>query len=139
MKKMEKKEKKKVGTINAFVIVFAVIIGCWLLSFLIAPGAFERTVMNGRTVVVPKIYLGPQAIFQAIPNGLVSSASMMFLVMLVAGCIEVYKQTGTLDKAVAGVLAKSDTMGSEKILCAIMFVFGCLGGFLGWNELWAMT
>lgn len=141
MKKMEKKRKKKVGTINAFVIVFAVIIGCWLLSFLIAPGAFERTVMNGRTVVVPnsfhsvpKIYLGPQAIFQAIPNGLVSSASMMFLVMLVAGCIEVYKQTGTLDKAVAGVLAKSDTMGSEKILCAIMFVFGCLGGFLGWNE-----
>lgn len=141
MKKMEKKEKKKVGTINAFVIVFAVIIGCWLLSFLIAPGAFERTGMNGRTVVVPnsfhsvpKIYLGPQAIFQAIPNGLVSSASMMFLVMLVAGCIEVYKQTGTLDKAVAGVLAKSDTMGSEKILCAIMFVFGCLGGFLGWNE-----
>ncbi|WP_370822012.1 YfcC family protein [Acidaminococcus massiliensis] len=138
---MEKKEKKKVGTINAFVIVFAVIIGCWLLSFLIAPGAFERTVMNGRTVVVPnsfhsvpKIYLGPQAIFQSIPNGLVSSASMMFLVMLVAGCIEVYKQTGTLDKAVAGVLAKSDTMGSEKILCAIMFVFGCLGGFLGWNE-----
>ncbi len=138
---MEKKEKKKVGTINAFIIVFAVIIGCWLLSFLIAPGAFERTVMNGRTVVVPnsfhsvpKIYLGPQAIFQAIPNGLVSSASMMFLVMLVAGCIEVYKQTGTLDKAVAGVLAKSDTMGSEKILCAIMFVFGCLGGFLGWNE-----
>lgn len=134
-------EKKKAGTINAFVIVFAVIVGCWLLSFLISPGAFERTVMNGRTVVVPnsfhsvpKIYLGPQALFQAIPNGLVSSASMMFLVMLVAGCIEIYKQTGTLDKAVAGVLAKSDTMGSEKILCAIMFVFGCLGGFLGWNE-----
>jgi len=138
---MKKMEKKKAGTINAFVIVFAVIVGCWLLSFLISPGAFERTVMNGRTVVVPnsfhsvpKIYLGPQALFQAIPNGLVSSASMMFLVMLVAGCIEVYKQTGTLDKAVAGVLAKSDTMGSEKILCAIMFVFGCLGGFLGWNE-----
>lgn len=133
--------KKKTGTINAFVIVFGVIVGCWLLSFLISPGAFDRTVMNGRTVVVansfhsvPKVYLGPQALFQAIPNGLVSSASMMFLVMLVAGCIEVYKQTGTLDKAVAGVLAKSDTMGSEKILCAIMFVFGCLGGFLGWNE-----
>lgn len=138
---MRKMEKKKVGTINAFVIVFAVIVGCWLLSFLISPGAFERTVLNGVTVVVPnsfhsvpKVYLGPQAIFQAIPNGLVSSASMMFLVMLVAGCIEVYKQTGTLDKAMAGVLAKSDTMGSEKILCAIMFVFGCLGGFLGWNE-----
>lgn len=133
--------KKKTGSINAFVIVFAVIVGCWLLSFLISPGAFERQVLNGRTVViansfhsVPKVYLGPQALFQAIPNGLVSSASMMFLVMLVAGCIEVYKHTGALDKAVASVLAKSDRMGSETILVAIMIVFGCLGGFLGWNE-----
>lgn len=136
---MEK--KKKTGSINAFVIVAGVIFACWVLSFFIAPGAFERQVMNGRTVViansfhpVPKVYLGPQALFQAIPNGLVSSASMMFLVMLVAGCIEVYKRTGTLDKAMAGVLAKSDTLGSEKILVAIMVIFGCLGGFLGWNE-----
>lgn len=133
--------KKKAGSINAFVIVFGVIIFCWVLSFFISPGAFDRQVLNGRTVVVAnsfhsvaKVYLGPEAIFQAIPNGLVSSGSMMFLVMLVAGCIEVYKRTGTLDKAVASVLTKSDTLGSEKILVAIMIVFGCLGGFLGWNE-----
>lgn len=133
--------KKKAGSINAFVIVFGVIIFCWVLSFFISPGAFDRQVLNGRTVVVAnsfhsvaKVYLGPEAIFQAIPNGLVSSGSMMFLVMLVAGCIEVYKRTGTLDKAVASVLSKSDTLGSEKILVAIMVVFGCLGGFLGWNE-----
>ena len=133
--------KKKAGSINAFVIVFGVIIFCWVLSFFISPGAFDRQVLNGRTVVVAnsfhsvtKVYLGPEAIFQAIPNGLVSSGSMMFLVMLVASCIEVYKRTGTLDKAVASVLTKSDTLGSEKILVAIMIVFGCLGGFLGWNE-----
>lgn len=136
---MDKKKKK--GSINAFVIVAGVIVACWILSFFISPGAFERQVLNGRTVViansfhpVDKIYLGPQALFQAIPNGLVSSSGMMFLVMLVAGCIEVYKRTGTLDKAMAGVLAKSDTVGSEKILIAIMIIFGCLGGFLGWNE-----
>ena len=138
---MSNAAKKKSGSINAFVIVFGVIIGCWILSFFISPGAFERQVLNGRTVViansfhaVEKVYLGPQAIFQAIPNGLVSSASMMFLVMLVAGCIEVYKRTGALDKGVAKILANSGKIGAEAILVIIMIIFGCLGGFLGWNE-----
>ncbi|HCS67647.1 MAG TPA: YfcC family protein [Oribacterium sp.] len=135
-----KKEKKR-GSINAFVIVFLVIVACYILSLFISPGAFDREVLNGRTVVIAdsfhateKTYLGPQAIFQAVPNGLVSSAGMMFLVMLVAGCIEIYKETGALNKGVARILAKSDTVGAEKILVLIMIIFGALGGFLGWNE-----
>ena len=132
---------KKRGSINAFVIVFLVIVGCYILSLFISPGAFEREQLNGRTVVIAnsyhvtdKIYLGPQAIFQAVPNGLVSSAGMMFLVMLVAGCIEVYKRTGALNKGVARILAKSERVGHEKVLVLIMIIFGALGGFLGWNE-----
>ena len=132
---------KKRGSINAFVIVFLVIVGCYILSLFISPGAFEREQLNGRTVVIAnsyhvtdKIYLGPQAIFQAVPNGLVSSAGMMFLVMLVAGCIEVYKRTGALNKGVARILSKSECVGHEKILVLIMIIFGALGGFLGWNE-----
>lgn len=145
MKTIEKKQKnqkeKKQKSINAFLIVFGVIVACWILSFFISPGAFDREVVNGRTIVVPgsfhpveKVYLGPQAIFQAIPNGLASSGSMMFLVMLVAGCIEVYKRTGALDKGVAKILSKADKIGSEKILVFIMLIFAALGGFLGWNE-----
>ncbi len=138
---MEKQEKQKRGSINAFVIVFMVIVGCYLLSLLIQPGAFDRETINGRTVViansfheVEKVYLMPQAILQAIPNGLVSSSGMMFLVMLVAGCIEVYKRTGTLNRGIARILANSQKIGREKILVIIMVIFGCLGGFLGWNE-----
>ena len=135
------KKQKKSGSINAFVIVFFVIVGCYIMSLFISPGAFDREVLNGRTVVIAnsfhateKTYLGPQAIFQSIPNGLVSSAGMMFLVMLVAGCIEVYKRTGALNKGVARILSKSEAVGSEKILVLIMIIFGSLGGFLGWNE-----
>lgn len=140
MEEKAKKEKKR-GSINAFVIVFLVIVGCYILSLFISPGAFDRQQLNGRTVVIAdsyhsteKRYLGPQAIFQAVPNGLVSSAGMMFLVMLVAGCIEVYKRTGALNKGVARILAKSESFGHEKILVLIMIIFGALGGFLGWNE-----
>ncbi|RVU54691.1 YfcC family protein [Anaerosphaera multitolerans] len=133
--------KKKNTTINAFVIVFGVIVACYILSLFVSPGSFEREIINDRTVVIPnsfhkteKVYLGPQAIFQAIPNGLESSAGMMFLVMLVAGCIEVYKRTKTLDKGVAKILSKAEKIGSEKILVIIMIIFACFGGFLGWNE-----
>lgn len=138
---MKKNKNGKKKTVNAFLIVFYVIIFCYLLSLIVSPGAFDRETVNGRTVVIAdsyhpieKVYLGPQAIFQAIPNGLTSSASMMFLVLMVAGCIEIYKITGTLNKAVSRVLAKSDKIGSEKILILIMIIFACLGGFLGWNE-----
>ena len=139
--KPRKDQEKRQKSINAFVIVFGVIVACWVLSFFIAPGAFDREIVNGRTIVVPnsfhpteKVYLGPQAIFQSIPSGLSSSGSMMFLVMLVAGCIEVYKRSGALDKGVAKILSKSDKIGSELILIFIMLIFGALGGFLGWNE-----
>lgn len=59
---------------------------------------------------------------------------MVFLVVIVAGCIEIYKRTGALDKGVARIVAKSNTVGSNVILIGIMTVFALMGGFLGWNE-----
>jgi uncharacterized ion transporter superfamily protein YfcC len=59
---------------------------------------------------------------------------MMFVVLMVAGCIEVYQQTGSINMLTAQLLKKSQKWGSEKILVLIMIMFGCLGGFLGWNE-----
>ena len=46
------KKQKKSGSINAFVIVFLVIVGCYIMSLFISPGAFDREVLNGRTVVI---------------------------------------------------------------------------------------
>ena len=42
------KKQKKSGSINAFVIVFLVIVGCYIMSLFISPGAFDREVLNGR-------------------------------------------------------------------------------------------
>lgn len=134
-------EKKQGKSINAFFIVFLVIVFCYFLSIIVPSGEFEREIVDGRTIVVPdsfhstpKEYLGPEYIFKAIPNGLTSSASMMFVVLIVAGCIEVYQQTGSIDMLIVQLLKKSEKWGSEKILVMIMVMFACLGGFLGWNE-----
>lgn len=139
---MEKsKKKRKPIKFNAFVIIFFVVLFCYFLTLVIPSGEFVREEINGRTVVVAdsfhkteKTYLGPQAIFQSVPNGLTSSASMMFVVMMVAGCIEVYKRTESIDKMMASLLAQSEKVGSQTILIIIMITFGAIGGFLGWNE-----
>lgn len=135
------KHKKEGKKINAFLIIFMVILFCYFLTLVVPSGEFDRDVVNGRTMVVPgsfhstiKEYLGPEYIFKAIPNGLTSSAAMMFVVLMVAGCIEIYQQTGSIDMLIAQLLKKSDKWGSEKILILIMIMFGSLGGFLGWNE-----
>ncbi|EGY80622.1 YfcC family protein [Peptoniphilus indolicus] len=134
------KDRKKIK-FDAFVIIFLVIVFCYFLTLVVPSGEFQREEVNGVTTVIAnsfhateKTYLGPQAIFQAVPEGLTSSASMMFVVMMVAGCIEIYKRSDAINKLVSALLSKADRFGSEKILSLIMVMFGCLGGFLGWNE-----
>lgn len=137
---MNKGKNKKIK-VNAFVIISCVIVFCYLLSLIIPSGEFVREEVNGRSVVVAnsfhdteKMFLKPWAIFQSVPNGLTASASMMFVVMMVAGCIEIYQRTESIDKMMASLLKKSDKVGSQTILIMIMITFGCIGGFLGWNE-----
>lgn len=132
---------KKGKTLNPFLILFSVVVVCAILSYFVSPGAFERTVFDGKTIVVPGSYhsVGRTPVsffdvFRSIPNGLVGSASIMFLVMLVGGFVKVYNDTGALDKAIAKILGISDKVGSQIILIIIMIVFSCIGGFLGWSE-----
>lgn len=134
------KKRKKIK-FDAFVIIFLVIVFCYFLTLVIPSGEFVREEVNGVKTVIPnsfhateKVYLLPQSIVRAVPEGLTSSAAMMFVVMMVAGCIEIYKRSDAINKLMAALLSQANRFGSEKILCLIMIMFGCLGGFLGWNE-----
>ncbi|MBS6063710.1 YfcC family protein [Criibacterium bergeronii] len=138
---MEEKSKKKKIQFNAFVIIFFVILFCYVLTIIVPSGEFAREEINGKTTVIansfhstPKTYLAPWSIFQSVPNGLTASAAMMFVVMMVSGCVEIYKRTQSIDKLMASLLRQSKRLGSQTILILIMIAFGCIGGFLGWNE-----
>lgn len=135
------KEKKKKSSINPFVILFMVMLVCAVASYFIAPGAFERTEENGRTIVVEgsfhEVERTPVSIgnfFLSIPQGLTGAASIMFLVMLVGGFVQVYLDTGALDKGISKILRASDKFGSPVVLVIIMLLFSAIGGFLGWAE-----
>lgn len=135
-----KKEKKPFNP-NPFVIIFSVIVLCVIFSHIVEPGAFDRTIVDGRTVIVEGSFhnvnqppMGFFDIFRAIPNGLIGAASIVFLVLIVGGALEVYNQTGAINMGIARVVGRFGNKGSSMVLLIIIAIFSLLGGFLGWIE-----
>lgn len=133
--------KKRTRGIDPFVVLLAVIVIATLATYVVSPGSFEREIMDGKTVIVPDSYheidknpLNLLSIFQAVPNGLVGAAEIMFLIMLIGGCLEVYNRTGAIDKGISKIVLASEKVGSTIILVGIMFIFSVLGGLLGWAD-----
>ena len=132
---------KKQRKVNPFVILFSVIVLATVATYIVSPGTFDREMVDGKTVIVADSFhaiakspLNPLEVFRSIPNGLVGSASIMFLIMLVGGCLEVYNRTGAMDKGISRIISKADKWGSQVILVIIMLAFVITGGFLGWCE-----
>lgn len=133
--------KNKAITFNPFVLLFSIIVVCAVVSFFIEPGAYERIMSNGRSVVVPGTYHGiPRPdisffdVFRAIPHGLIAGSSIIFLVLIVGGAIEVYNQTGTIPTGIARLVNIAGQKGGTLVLIIIFWIFAILGGFLGWIE-----
>lgn len=133
--------KNKTITFNPFVLLFSIIVICAVISFFVEPGAYERIISNGRSVVVSGTYHAiPRPdisffdVFRAIPHGLIAGSSIIFLVLIVGGAIEIYNQTGAIPTGIARLVSIAGQKGGILVLVIIFWVFAILGGFLGWIE-----
>ncbi|WP_311695477.1 YfcC family protein [Sneathia sanguinegens] len=127
--------------LNAFVLLFFVIVLCILASYVVTPGEFQRQIINGRTIVVansyhniPKNFLSPLAIFKAIPYGIMGASNMVVLILLVGGSIEIYNKSGTINAGINKLVNSVGTKGGPLVIAVLFIVFAILGGFLGWIE-----
>lgn len=135
------KNKKNHKNLNPYVLLFLVIALCGIISFIITPGTFEREVVDGRTIVVPNSYHTVQRenisffdIFRAVPEGLKGSGSVVFLILIVGGAIEIFNKSGSISMAVTKLISKLGGKGDSLILIIFMIMFAIMGGFLGWVE-----
>ncbi|MDR1875927.1 MAG: AbgT family transporter [Synergistaceae bacterium] len=134
-------QKKKNFNFNPFVMLFLVIIVVFAATFFVEPGAFDRQVVDGRNQVIPGSFhatarssLSWFDIFRAVPNGLIGAASIVFLVLIVGGSVEIFNRTGAIPAGVARLVNVSGRGGSAYVLIVLFAVFAVLGGFLGWVE-----
>lgn len=132
---------KKKFKLNAYCLLFCVIVLCALASYVITPGVFERQIVNGRTMVIPGSYhtiektaLSPFAVFDAIPNGIIGAANMIALILLVGGTIEVYNKSGAINSGINKLVYAVGDKGGPFVITALFYAFAILGGFLGWVE-----
>lgn len=131
---MSGKDKvKKNKSINPYVLIFAVIFICGLISFVVTPGELA----DGVYTALPKNKLNFDNvfnIFRAIPYGLKDSANIMILILIVGGALEIYQETGAIDTGIAAMLDKFGKDSQTLLLVILIVAFSAIGGFLGWIE-----
>jgi uncharacterized ion transporter superfamily protein YfcC len=127
---------------NALVIMIGFILLSSILTFIIPQGQYER-VTNPETnqvTVVPNSYklidAAPVSILKtilSIPEGIVSRADLITLILLIGGCFYIIEKTGALKEGITYLTTKLN--GKEEIvLILISLLFLIAGALMGLQE-----
>ncbi|SFB12269.1 Uncharacterized membrane protein YfcC, ion transporter superfamily [Lentibacillus halodurans] len=126
---------------HPFVILFAVIILLAVSTYFIPAGEYERTTNeDGQTIVVDGSYhsvesnpAGFMEIFQAVHQGMVEGAAIIFFIFIVGGAFGIFRATNTIEAALGSISSK--VMGKEIYLIpVVMLFFGVAGASFGMFE-----
>lgn len=129
----EPKKIKANKEINPFVLIFAVVFVCGLLTFFITPG----TLIDGVYTALPRNKFNFNNffnIFRAVPYGLKDSSNIVYLILIVGGALEIYKKTGAIDTGISSLVSRFGQSSQTLLLVTLITVFSAIGGFLGWIE-----
>jgi len=110
---------KRSWNIDSLALIFSFIVVAQLLSYVIPHGEFERQPYPenpNRTMVVggtyaavgteDKVTVAPWHFLLAIPKGMEAGQDIIFLIFLVGGVIAVLRQSGAIDAALHGAVAR---------------------------------
>lgn len=136
---IEDKKKEKAG-INAFVLLFGVLVLMAILSYILPAGQFERHLVDGRNVVIngtyatmPRTPISFFGLFTAIPEGLVQASSIVFYIIIIGGMINVMNATGSIS-ALMGATSKKFEKNGFLFIAVLMLIFSLSGSFVGMAE-----
>lgn len=126
---MKSKESFWERILNAYVLIFIIIIFAAILTYIVPAGNFERFVNpeTNKTMVNPDSFAfaasTPVGLFQvlsSIPSGLINASEIIFFVFIIAGAFEVLNKSGFTVALVGLILQKFK--GRDKILFPIIVI-----------------
>ncbi|MDV3053196.1 YfcC family protein [Staphylococcus ureilyticus] len=126
-------KKSRFAVPNTFVILFVLLFIVWLLTFVIPSGAFKTSgandaVIPGSFKYIDSEFLNILDFFKAIPKGLISTADLIFLVLIMGGSVAVIEKQGTFNAAVQKLVDK--TGGNiYTLIIVIGITFGLIHAF----------
>ena len=134
------KEKKKFQLPHLLFLLLGLLMVMSLLTYVLPAGQFvevsegvkEYMLLESRT---------PVSIWQAllyIYDGIANSSSILALLLIIGGCVEVVLATKALDRVIDGLIYKLRDKGSAVLLPIMFFLMALLGGFGGSDALIAV-
>lgn len=126
---------------NAYVLLIAITAIATILTHIIPAGKYERVVNNAGLYTVdpatfhyiPQSPLSLMDFFIAIPTGLVDSAEIIFLILLLGGAFQVIHETKALNN-VLGITAKRLGKHGIIVIPVMMLIFSLGGAMYGMAE-----
>jgi uncharacterized ion transporter superfamily protein YfcC len=127
------KTKRSFQQPDAYVLMFFVALIAAIASYLIPAGVFKRVAKGDITTVIPGSYhtiaqtpVSFVEFFSAIPQGMIASSSIIFLVLFTGGTIAVLEKTGAVNSLIHTVVDKFKTK-QLLFIAAVGFLFSILG------------
>ena len=136
---MEKRKKFP----NTLLIVSVILIIFVILTWIISAGEFDRTEMDGRTVLIPGSYhrvdnqpQGLGALITAPIKGFISAAQIIAFVFIVGGAFGILNRTGAINAGLSSIIRFCSKRPSYKkfIIPFVMVLFSLAGATFGMSE-----
>ena len=126
------KKRRKGAMPDAFIIIFGIVVLAAIMTYILPSGTYERQEMDGVTEVVPDSYETIESspasffdVFHAIPRGLVDTADLIFMVLIIGGVVAVIERTGAINASINSLIRL--TKGNKKLLIAsVCLIFGTI-------------
>lgn len=133
---MFKRDKAKKGAaqgINAYVLIFSLIVISAILTYFVPAGQFDKVEKDGREILVADSFqfvdntpVGFLDIFTSIHAGMVNGAGTIFFVLIIGGVFGIMNATGALDTFVVTFAEKMKR--KEKLMIPVFVLFFAICG-----------
>lgn len=129
-------KRKKFAMPDAYIIMLFIMLLAALATYFLPSGEFEREKQGDITVVVPNSFhsvegspTGILDFFLSIQNGLVETAGIVFLVLIIGGTFAVIESTGAINASIMKAVNK--TKNREYLLILFVGFLLMIGGLTG--------
>ncbi len=134
---------KKIQLPDTLVLIFGIMLGTALLTWIVPGGEYARQVVNGREVLVPDSYHAiahqPQGLFDLLMapiRGFIAAANIIGFVLMVGGAFFVIQKTGAVDALILKIAAAHERSRwlRRLFIPLTMIIFSTFGSVFGMSE-----
>lgn len=139
----EKKKKFRLKVPNTYLLIFSLLVIIMILTWIIPGGKYERTIINGREVVVPNSFRfvdsHPQGVFDLFISplkGFVEASLIIGFVLIVGGAFNVLAKTDAINSFINKLAKayKTSKLLQNLFIPVLMLMFSLGGATFGMNE-----